>query len=144
MNPSLNAKLFLEYSSAAADTKDAQVALHMAAFYQGIYGAQFLPKKPFDLIAQVQWKVKAIESDSQMMLFRDEAVFVVAKRMRSRLLFFRDISFQSPNFDLNKLVQRLRMLALRNQTAAQLLNLLLNDKLQSRLGGRRRHEDCLT
>lgn len=74
-----------------------------------------------------------MESDSQTTLFRDEAVFVVAKRMRSRPPFFRDISFQSPNFDLNTLIENLRALSLVNQNATQLLNLLLDEEPQRRL-----------
>ena len=133
VNSSLAARLFLEYSSAVIDTEDTQVLLYLIAFYQGAYGPQFALKEPLNHIATAQWLLKAIELDSQMIMHHDPVLLAVAKQMRSRILSFRDLSYQPPNFNLPRLLPRLRVLAEIHEEAKQLLGYLHDAELQKAL-----------
>ena len=126
-NPALGAKLLSEYSLAAQETEDIRVALYMAAFYQGFFGHELALRTPFDLAARTQWQLKAIELGSWATLTQDDLLFDVTKELRSRILYFRDASFQSPEFDLRRFFRQLRSFVVVNKEEANELLEYLQD-----------------
>ena len=126
-NPALGAKLLSEYSLAAQETEDIRVALYMAAFYQGFFGHELALRTPFDLAARTQWQLKAIELGSWATLTQDDLLFDVTKELRSRILYFRDPSFQSPEFDLRRFFRQLRSFVVVNKEEANELLEYLQD-----------------
>lgn len=105
-------KLRQEYARAADSAAAIRCAITIAALYSGVIGSQL--DQPWNVVAKIQWLLKAIELGSHAAispLIAREDVIVLLEKYGPSILDLRHRSFESPQIVESVLHSRLRVFA---------------------------------